>query len=95
MPSAMPNARHATAPASHRTDTYLIRYRRPKDRRCRAQRWREAVTELLALQAEYAAWHDALPETLATPRLRRRCRPSSSSTSTPRCVVPPRGYGRD
>ena len=43
----------------------VIRYRRPKDRRSRAQRWRDAVAELLALQAEYTAWHEALPETLA------------------------------
>jgi hypothetical protein len=42
----------------------LIRYRRPADRRARPQRWRDAVAELLALQAEYAAWHDALPDNL-------------------------------
>ena len=34
----------------------LVRYRRPIDRRSRPQRWRDAVAELLALQAEYAAW---------------------------------------
>jgi hypothetical protein len=32
-----------------------IRYRRPADRRARPQRWHDAVTELLVLQAEYAA----------------------------------------
>ena len=37
---------------------------RPADRRSRAHRWRDAVTELLALQAEYAAWADALPDSL-------------------------------
>ena len=42
----------------------LIRYRRPADRRARPQRWRDAVAELLALQAEYAAWRDALPDSL-------------------------------
>jgi hypothetical protein len=30
----------------------------------RSQRWRAAVAELIALQAEYAAWLDALPEPL-------------------------------
>ena len=42
--------------------TPVIRYRRPTDRRSRPQRWRDAVDELLALQAEYAQWLDALPE---------------------------------
>ena len=32
-----------------------IRCRRPADRRARPQRWHDAVTELLVLQAEYAA----------------------------------------
>ena len=41
-----------------------IRRRAATDRRSRAQRWRDAVAELLALQAEYAAWSDALPENL-------------------------------
>jgi hypothetical protein len=30
----------------------------------RPQRWRAAVAELVALQTEYAAWLDALPESL-------------------------------
>jgi hypothetical protein len=33
-------------------------------RRSRAHCWRDAVAELLALQGEYAAWSDALPESL-------------------------------
>ena len=41
-----------------------IRRRPATDRRSRAQRWHDAVAELLALQAEYAAWCDALPESL-------------------------------
>ncbi len=41
-----------------------IRRRPGADRRSRAQRWQDAVAELLALQAEYAAWADALPESL-------------------------------
>ena len=42
--------------------TPIIRYRRPGDRRSRPQRWRAAVAELVALQEEYSAWLDALPE---------------------------------
>lgn len=41
-----------------------MRYRRPADRRTRPQRWHDAVAELLALQAEYIAWSDALPDGL-------------------------------
>jgi hypothetical protein len=36
-----------------------IRYRRPADRRTRAQRWCDTVAELVVLQAEYAAWNNA------------------------------------
>ena len=39
-----------------------IRYRGPTDRRTRPRRWNNAVTELLALQAEYAAWFEAIPD---------------------------------
>ncbi len=73
-----------------------IRYRRPADRRTRAQRWYDTVAELVALQAEYAAWHDALPDSL---------RDSSTAEALQAIVdldleelmaiVPPRGYGRD
>ena len=41
-----------------------VHYRRPVDRRSRPQRWRDAVAELLALQADYASWCEALPENL-------------------------------
>jgi hypothetical protein len=37
----------------------IVRYRRPADRRTRPQRWRDAVAELLTLQAEYTAWLEA------------------------------------
>ena len=41
-----------------------IHRRSAADRRSCPQRWRDAVAELLALQADYAAWSDALPESL-------------------------------
>jgi hypothetical protein len=50
-----------------------IRRRPTTDRRSRPQRWRDAVAELLALQAEYAAWSDALPESLRNNESTRRC----------------------
>ena len=74
----------------------LIRYRRPADRRARPQRWHYAVAELLVLQADYAAWRDALPESLR----------DSATAEALQAIVdldldaladiePPRGFGRD
>ena len=60
---ALSNAeRQARYRARRRTEQppALVRYRRPADRRARPQRWHAAVTELVTLQAEYAAWLDAL-----------------------------------
>ena len=41
-----------------------LRYWRPADRRSRPQRWREAVAELVSLQAEYAEWLETIPDHL-------------------------------
>jgi len=73
-----------------------VRYRRPADRRARPQRWHDAVAELLALQAEYAAWCDALPNSLR----------DSATAEALQAIIeldldvlaeiePPRGFGRD
>ena len=42
----------------------VVRYRRSQDRRTRPQRWADAVATLRALQEEYQAWLDNLPESL-------------------------------
>jgi hypothetical protein len=74
----------------------MVRYRRPADRRPRPQRWHDVVAELLALQAEYAAWCDALPDSLR----------DGATAEALQAIVdldldgladiePPRGYGRD
>ena len=47
------------------TTSVATRWRRPIDRRSRPRRWRDAVSELLALQAEYADWLAAPPDSLA------------------------------
>jgi hypothetical protein len=84
-------ARH-TAPAP----PVATRPRRPADRRSRPQRWRDAVCELLSLQAAYADWLAALPDSLQ----------GSSTAEALEAIVeldltdlagvePPRGYGRD
>jgi hypothetical protein len=73
-----------------------IPFRRPIRPPSRPQRWNAAVSVLIALQAEYAAWYDALPESLQ----------SSPTAEALRAIVeldldelaaidPPRGYGRD
>ena len=72
-----------------------VRYRKPADRRSRPQQWRDAVTKLLELQADYQQWLDGLPESLAdTPTadaLRAVCDLDLSGLE----IEPPRGFGRD
>jgi hypothetical protein len=73
-----------------------IRYRKPADRRSRPQRWRDAVAELLAQQAEYANWLDALPDSLrdtATDEALQAIVDLDFDELA--AIVPPRGYGRD
>ena len=66
------------------------------DRRSRPQRWRDAIAELLAVQAECAAWLDKLPEATQ----------GSATGEALQAIVdldldelsaiePPRGFGRD
>ena len=71
--------------------------RRPSpDRRSRPRRWHDAVGELLALQAEYAAWSDALPDSLrdtATAHaLQEIIDLDLEAIAT---IQTPQGYGRD
>jgi len=69
---------------------------RPADRRARPQRWRDAVTELLTLQAAYAAWLDALPDTLqGTATADALQAIVDIDLDTLAAIEPPRGYGRD
>jgi hypothetical protein len=73
-----------------------IRYRRPMDRRTKAQHWHDTVAALVGLQAEYAAWHDALPNSLrdsATAEALQAIVDLDLEELT--AIVPPRGYGRD
>jgi hypothetical protein len=73
-----------------------MKRRKPVDRRSRPQRWNDALREMLALQAEYAAWLMALPDSLA----------DGATASALQAIIdldlealaeiePPRGYGRD
>lgn len=74
----------------------VIRYRRPADRRSRAQRWCDAVAELVTLQPEYVAWLDALPDSLrATPTGEALQAIADLDLDALAEIDPPRGYGRD
>ena len=74
----------------------VIRYRRPADRRGRAQRWCDAVTELVTLQPEYVAWLDSLPDSLrATPTGEALQAIADLDLDALAEIDPPRGYGRD
>ena len=75
-----------------------IRYSRPTDRRTRAQRWHDTVAGLVALQAEYVAWYDALPDSLresATADALQAIVDLDLDLDALTAIVPPRGYGRD
>jgi hypothetical protein len=86
-------ARHRAARAAARPVTH---YRRAADRRSRAHRWRDAVAELTALQAEYAAWLDALPENLRDGATGEALQAIADlDLDDLLAIEPPRGYGRD
>ena len=53
MTPAERQARYRAAHAADTAATVKVRYRKPADRRSRPQRWRDAVAELLELQADY------------------------------------------
>jgi hypothetical protein len=74
----------------------VIRYRRAADRRSRVQRWRAAVAALIALQAEYRAWLDALPETLLDGATGEALQAIVDLDLDELVAIElPRGYGRD
>jgi len=98
-PDAAPALTNAERQANYRARRQAIpaiRYRRPADRRSRPQRWHDAVAELLALQAEYAAWSDTLPGSLSqTPSAEALQDMVELDLSELAAIQPPRGYGRD
>ena len=62
---ALSNAERQARHRARRTpppNAAMGRSRHAIDRRSRPQRWRDAVNELLALQAAYADWLTAIPE---------------------------------
>jgi hypothetical protein len=86
-------ARHRAARAAGKPAS---RVRSPADRRSRIQRWRDAVAELTAVQAQCVAWLQALPTSLndsaTAEALQEIC---DLDLSELQAVEPPRGFGRD
>ena len=65
-------------------------------RRSRPQRWRDAVAELLALQAEYAEWLEALPDSLRDSAIADALEAITDlDLQAIADIEPPKGYGRD
>ena len=91
-----PAERQARYRAARTAGTPIIRTRRPADHRGRARRWHDAVAELVKLQAQYAAWLDALPDnlrdSLTAEALQTIC---DLDLAELLAVEPPRGFGRD
>ena len=78
--------------ARQATPSSPVRATRP---RSRPQRWRAAVAELVALQAEYAAWFDAMPETLRDSATGEALQAIIDLDLTDLVAIePPRGFGR-
>jgi hypothetical protein len=74
----------------------IVRLRRPVGRRSRIQRWHDAVAELVDLQAGYAAWLDALPESLRDTATAEALQAIIDlDLEALAAIEPPRGYGRD
>ena len=90
-PHAPHSAGGTTPPAPEQPPT-----RRPANRRSRPQRWRDAVGELLALQAEYAKRLAALTSSLSDSQTAEALEAIVDLNLTQLAKIEPqRGYGRD
>ena len=94
---AMTNAeRQARFRAAHAVTAAVVPHRPTADRRSRATRWRDAVAEITALQAEYANWLEAMPGNLhdtATADALQLI--SDLDLADLHAITPPKGFGRD
>ena len=93
MTGAERQARYRTA---HASGAPVIRIRRPAERRSRIQRWNDTIAAAVELQAEYAAWLDALPDNQQDSALADALRTIIEfDLSELQAITPPRGFGRD
>src|SRR5215468_5418999 len=91
MTNAERQARHRAARAAA---VPVTRYRRATDHRSRAQRWRDAVAALIALQVEYRAWLEALPDNLQESATAQALQAIDElDLDELQAIEPPRGFG--
>ena len=97
--AALSNAeRQARFRARRQTPQPPLTVKRPPApvRRSRSTRWNEALAEMIAVQAECAAWFDALPESLRDSATAMALQDIIDlDLDAIAAVQPPRGYGRD
>lgn len=88
--------RQARYRAAREAGTPVIRLRHPADRRSRIQRWNDTIAGLETLQAEYAAWLEALPINQRDSAMADALRAIVElDLSELQAIEPPRGFGRD
>ena len=98
---ALYRASHPTGQARERKahgdkSAPISRHPQPVARSNRRQRWRAAVAELVRLQAEYAAWLEAIPEALKASATAEALEAILNlDLDELSAVEPPRGFGRD
>ena len=90
---------------AERQARHRAKLRRPSQARSRApaprlqprpQRWAAAIATLVALQDEYRAWLDRLPENLeGSPTAEKLQAITELDLDELLAIDPPRGYGRD
>jgi hypothetical protein len=93
--AALTNAERQARYRARRQPPLTVKQPRPV-RRSRSKRWNDALAELVAVQAECAAWFDALPESLrdsATAVMLQEM--IDLDLDAIAAVQPPLGYGRD
>ncbi len=95
-PQALTGAERQARYRARHPGIAILRFRRPADRRSRPQRWHTAVAELVALQADYARWLDAIPDATrdgATAEALQAIVDLQLDDII--AIQPPRGFGRD
>ena len=74
----------------------VVHFRTPKDRRSKAQQWRDAVATLTDLQADWSETLDRLPESLVQSAYGERLQAMADlDLDALETLDPPLGYGRD
>ena len=96
--TALTNAeRQARCRARRSMPQLPVTIKQPRSpRRSRTKRWNDALAEMIAVQAECAAWFEALPASLcdsATAAMLQEM--IDLDLDTIAAVQPPLGYGRD